>query len=311
MRALFFGTPDIAVSSLEALASIADVACVICQPDRPAGRGMNLRAPAVKTAAVKLGLPIAQPTKIRNAAFADWVNEQRVDVALVIAYGRILPQAVLDSPRRGCMNLHASLLPKYRGAAPVNWAIARGETSSGVCLMQMDASMDTGAILSSKTVPIGADDTAGYLAERLATVAAEIVLDDLRAAVDGELHAVPQDEAFATYAPKLSKEDGRIDWRRSASEVHAHVRGMTPWPGALTENGAKPLKVLSTRIHSCRAMCRPGEVIVADSSCVLVGCGDGVVELVELQAPGKKAMLAGNMVVGRTIRIGDILGYCV
>jgi methionyl-tRNA formyltransferase len=308
MRALFFGTPEIAVPALEALHDIADVVGVVCQPDRPAGRGMTLRPPAVKLAADRLGLPVHQPAKIKRPPLADWVAEQNVDVALVMAYGRILPQAVLDAPRRGCMNLHASLLPKLRGAAPINWAIARGEQQTGICLMQMDAGMDTGAVLSSHAIPIGPDETAGELADRLAQLAARVVRDDLLRAVEGKLLPQPQAEAEATYAPVMTKDDGRIDWSGPAERVHAHVRGMTPWPGAFTALGDKALKVLRTRMHAGEAVGPAGTVVIADSTCVLVACGSGLLELVSLQLPGKKAMPAGAMVVGRTLRAGDVLG---
>ena len=308
VRAMFFGTPNIAVPSLEALNTIAEVVSVVCQPDKPAGRGMLMRPPEVKLAAESLGLTVVQPAKVRGSAFADWVRQQNADVALVMAYGRILPQAVLDAPRRGCINIHASLLPKYRGAAPINWAIARGETETGVCLMQMDAHMDSGAVLSSRTIQIGADENAGQLAQRLAEAAAAVVRDDLMRAIDGELSAVPQEEAQATYAPLITKNDGRIDWSGSAKHVHAHVRGMTPWPGAFTELAGRPLKVLGTRMHAGSATRDPGVVVVADPTCVLVACGEGLLELVQLQLPGKKSMPAGAMVVGRTIRSGDNLG---
>ncbi len=308
MRALFFGTPEIAVPALEALHEIADVVGVVCQPDRPAGRGMSLRPPAVKVAAERLGLPVHQPAKIKRPPLADWIIERNVDVALVMAYGRILPQAVLDAPRRGCMNLHASLLPKLRGAAPINWAIARGETETGICLMQMDAGMDTGAVLSSHSIPIGPDETAGELANRLAVLAATVVREDLLRAVEGKLIPQPQSDAEATHAPVMTKEDGRIAWDRPSEAVHAHVRGMTPWPGAFTSVGDKPLKVLRTRLHAGDASNPAGTVVIADPTCVLVACGAGLIELVSLQLPGKKAMSAGAMAVGRTLRAGDVLG---
>jgi len=308
MRALFFGTPEIAVPALEALHEVAEVVGVVCQPDRPAGRGMTLRPPPVKAAAERLGLPVHQPKKIKRPPLADWVAERDVDVALVMAYGRILPQAVLDAPRRGCMNLHASLLPRYRGAAPINWAIARGESETGICLMQMDAGMDTGAVLSVHRIPIGSEETAGELADRLAELAATAVRQDLTRAVDGQLSPQSQDEDSATYAPMLEKKDGRIDWSLPVEKVHAHVRGMTPWPGAFTQMRGTTLKVHRCRIHGGEADAEPGTIVLADRTCVLVACGQGLLELVSLQVPGKKAMPAGNMVLGRTVRQGDRLG---
>jgi len=212
VRAVFFGTPDIAVPALRALNEISSIVAVVCQPDRPAGRGLELRAPPVKRAALELGLQVHQPAKVKTPEFAAWLRELEADVALVLAYGRILPQGVLDAPRRGCMNLHASILPKYRGAAPINWAIVRGETETGVCLMQMDAGMDTGPVLSCHRIPIGAEETAGELADRIGLLAAEVVRADMAGAVDELLTPEPQDPSRATTAPMLSKDHGLVPW---------------------------------------------------------------------------------------------------
>ena len=248
MRALFFGTPAIAVPALDALASVADIAGVVCQPDRPAGRGLALQPPPVKLRALEMGLSVVQPQKVRTPEFAAWVRETAADVALVVAYGRILPLAVLEAPRRGCLNLHASILPRYRGAAPITWAIVRGETETGISLMQMDEGMDTGPVLSIHRLPIGPETTAGELTLALGALAADVVRADLARALNGELPAVPQDHAAATMAPILDKENGRIDWRQPAQAVHDHVRGMSPWPGAFTTAGGKVLKVLESRV---------------------------------------------------------------
>jgi len=307
MRALFFGTPEIAVPALEALHEMAQVVAVVCQPDRPAGRGMTMQAPAVKIAAQRLGLPVHQPSKIKRPPLAEWVEQQRVDVALVMAYGRILPQEVLDAPVRGCMNLHASLLPKYRGAAPIQWAIVRQETETGICLMQMDAGMDTGDILSSHRLPIGPEETAEELAERLAQLAARVVREDLEKSVSGQLIPQPQKEAQATYAPIIRKEDGKIDWSHSARAIHAHIRGMTPWPGAFTELGGQWLKVHRARHHDGQAG-PSGTVVIADSKHVPGACEAGLLELLQVQLPGKKAMPATALVAGRKLRAGDKLG---
>ncbi|HHH29016.1 MAG TPA: methionyl-tRNA formyltransferase [Polyangiaceae bacterium] len=312
MRAIFFGTPAIAVPSLRALADVAEVTAVVCQPDRPAGRGMKLRPPPVKEAALELGLPVHQPTKVRNQAFADWVTAQQTDVALVIAYGRILSQRVLDGPRRGCMNLHASILPRYRGAAPINWAIVHGETETGIALMQMDAGMDTGPVFTTRTLPIGPDETAGELAERLGQLAAVVVREDLPAAVNGTLRATPQDHDAATMAPMMSKEDGRIDWSQPAKRVHDHARGMTPWPGAHTTLDGKRFKVLATRRLDTTSEATPGTVVDIATSGeqphAVVSCGEGCVALLRGQLAGKKALDAGQLAAGRTIAVGTVLG---
>lgn len=309
MRALFFGTPEIAVPSLEALHEVAEVVGVITQPDRPAGRGLELRPPPVKQRALELGLEVHQPTKVRTREFADWVASTRARVALVMAYGRILPQAVLEAPERGCMNLHASILPKYRGASPITWAVVHGESETGISLMQMDAGMDTGPVFSVHRIPIGPDEDAGELADRLAKLAADVVRADLRRAVDGELTASAQDATLATHAPILSKEHGRIDWTKAAGSVHDHVRGMHPWPGAFSRIRGKTLKILKTRVRPGEqqgAEC--GKVLVADAGGLVVACGQGTVELVRVQLEGRKALDSREFVAGRGLAAGEILG---
>jgi methionyl-tRNA formyltransferase len=309
MRALFFGTPAIAVPSLDALAKIAEVVGVVCQPDKPAGRGLELRPPPVKVRATELGFEVIQPLKVRTPEFATWVAERQADVALVIAYGRILPKAVLEAPRRGCMNLHASLLPKYRGAAPINWAIVGGERETGVCLMQMDEGMDTGPVYSASAIPIGENETADELGTRIATLAAEVVARDLARAVAGELGAAPQDPAAATMAPILTKEDGRIDWSKPARQVHDHARGMTPWPGASTTANDKTLKVLSTRVAAEAGEVGPiGTIVAANKDGIVVACGVGSVRILSAQLEGRKPLGAGELVSGRAVSPGMRLG---
>jgi methionyl-tRNA formyltransferase len=308
MRALFFGTPEIAVPSLRALAAIADVVGVVCQPDRPAGRGLELHPPAVKVAAHELGIPVTQPTKVRTPDFLAWITEQNADVAVVLAYGRILPPAVLAAPKHGCLNLHASILPRYRGAAPINWAIVRGEKETGISLMQMDEGMDTGPVFTVRKIAIGENETAGELAVRLAELGAEVVREDVPRALRGELPLLPQDHAAATAAPPLEKQQGRIDWARPAHEIHDHVRGMTPWPAALTVSGGKLLKVLATRRSNLSSKDAPGTIVVADTSGVLVACGEGVIEITRAQVEGRKALDARDLVAGRTLVRGARLG---
>lgn len=308
MRAIFFGTPEIAVPALVALSEIATVTAVVCQPDKPAGRGLELKPPAVKQKAIELGLVVEQPTKIRTPEFAAWVAAQNADVALVIAYGRILPKAVLEAPRRGCMNLHASLLPKYRGAAPITWAVVDGETKTGVSLMQMDEGMDTGPVFSMREVAIGPDETAGELAGALADCAAKVVRDDLCRAVSGDLVAVPQDHERATHARMLTKEDGRIRWELAATRVHDHVRGMSPWPGAFTTLAGKTLKILETRVAEGEAGAPPGTVVEARKDSVVIACGEGRVSIRRAQLEGKKALGALELTSGRTLAQGIALG---
>ncbi|NOU32846.1 MAG: methionyl-tRNA formyltransferase [Polyangiaceae bacterium] len=310
MRALFFGTPDFAVPCLDALADLPglEVVGVVCQPDRPKGRGMTASAPPVKARAEARGIPVTQPTKLRTGEFAAWVLAQNVDVALVVAYGRILPVEVLSAPRLGCINVHASILPKYRGAAPITWAIVRGEKESGVTLMQMDVGMDTGPMLEIFRTPIGPDETAGELSPRLSALGAEAVRTGIPKVLAGAYAPMQQDEAQATTAPMLKKEDGRVDFHKPAQAVHDHVRGMNPWPGGSTTREGKLLKVLRTQIFDAAVSDAPGRVVLCDKSRVVVACGEGAVELREVQLEGKKPMRGADWFLGRGVREGDVLG---
>lgn len=313
-RAVFMGTPQFAVPCLDALVDIADVIAVVCQPDRPAGRGLELTPPPVKARALELGLTVEQPTKLKTGAFAQWLRDQQVDVALVVAYGRILPKDVLAAPRLGCVNVHASLLPKYRGAAPITWAVVDGEAESGVSLMKMDEGMDTGDVLERFATPLGPDETAGELSERLSALGALAVRRGLPKYVAGGYVPEPQDHARATAARMLKKEDGRIDFTKSARAVHDHVRGMTPWPGASTTLNGKVVKVHVTRVCDVpgpkdgATPNAPGTVVFADKTKVLVACGDRGVELARIQLEGKKPVSGGEWFVGRGVRDGDRLG---
>lgn len=309
-RAVFMGTPQFAVPCLDALVEIAEVAAVVCQPDKPQGRGLELAAPPVKVRALELGLTVVQPTKLKTGEFAQWLRDQKVDVALVVAYGRILPKDVLEAPRLGCVNVHASLLPKLRGAAPITWAIVRGEPETGVTLMQMDEGMDTGNMLEQFPIPISDDETAGELNERLSATGALAVRKGLPKYVSGGYTPAVQDHAKATMAPMLKKEDGRIDFTKPARAVHDHVRGMTPWPGASTTSRGKTLKVHTTHVTDVPggAKAEPGTVVFADKTRVVVACGERGVELTRVQLEGKKAISAGDWFVGRGVVEGDKLG---
>lgn len=308
-RAVFFGTPQFAVPCLDALVEIADVTAVVCQPDKPKGRGLDLAAPPVKERAIALAIPVVQPTKLKTGDFAKWLREENADVAVVVAYGRILPKDVLDAPRLGCVNVHASLLPKYRGAAPITWAVVNGEAESGITLMNMDEGMDTGAMLEQFTVPIEPDETAGELSEKLSALGALAVRKGLPKYVAGGYTAVAQDHAKATLAPILKKEDGRIDFAKPARAVHDHVRGMTPWPGAFTTSRGKTLKVHATRVTDVQAGTHvPGTVVFADKTRIVVACGERGVELLRVQLEGKKPISATDWFAGRGVAEGDRLG---
>jgi methionyl-tRNA formyltransferase len=311
VRSLFFGTPELSVPSLEALASISTVVGVVCQPDKPVGRGMKLAAPPVKERALAMGLPVVQPLKLRTGEFAQWARDQNADVAVVIAYGRILPQDVLDAPRLGCVNLHASILPKYRGAAPITWAVVHGETTTGITLMKMDAGMDTGDMLEIHEIPIGPDETAGELGARISKLGGDVVREDLPRYVRGELVPKKQNDADATTAPLLEKEMGRVDWSLPAQKVHDHVRGMNPWPMAFTKLREKRVIVHRTKVVAgaiAAPPSKPGTVVLADKSRVVVACGEGHVGLERAQLEGRKAVTGAELFLGRGIAEGDVLG---
>ncbi|MEC7522566.1 MAG: methionyl-tRNA formyltransferase [Myxococcota bacterium] len=307
MRAIFFGTPQLAVPSLEAVHGVADVVQVVCQPDRPAGRGMKLRPPPVKERALELGLDVVQPRKVRTPDFAASLRALEADVAVVIAYGRILPKAVLDAPRRGCVNVHASILPKLRGAGPIHWAIVNGEPETGVCLMQMDEGMDTGPVITCERTPIGPDETTAELGARLADMGAGLLRAHLGAWVEGALEVTPQDHDAATLAPLLKKDDGRVDWALPAQRVHDLVRGMFPWPGAFTTLGGEVLKLHATRVHAPHGQLgAPGEILPVGD--LVVACGEGAVAIERLQLQGKKKLAAKDFLVGRPLSAGERLG---
>jgi len=313
VRAIFFGTPAFAVPSLDALTASADVVGVVCQPDRPVGRGLTLTPPPVKARAQELGLPVLQPTKLRTGEFAAWVRAQGADLALVVAYGRILPKDVLSSTRLGFVNVHASLLPRYRGAAPITWAVVNGDAETGITLMLLDEGMDTGDMLSTSRTPIGPDETAGELSDRLALLGAEIVRAQLSPFVRGELPRVPQRSDQATLAPMLEKKDGRVDWSAAGLAVHNRIRGMSPWPGAFTQLETKTVKLLESRFVGLTRSepVTPGTVLVADKSRVLVASGPeghDAVELVRVQLEGRKPVTASDWVKGRGVHEGDVLG---
>jgi methionyl-tRNA formyltransferase len=308
LNLVFCGTPRFAVPTLDELvASGFAVRLVVTQPDRPRGRGLELTPSPVKARAVELGLPITQPERIKNNAdFQSHLAEINPDAIIVVGYGRLIPQWMLDLPRYGNINLHASLLPKYRGAAPIQWAIARGESVTGVTTMRIDSGLDTGDILLQQEVPIAAEDTAETLVPRLAAVGAELVVETLRGLQAGEVRPRPQDNSKATLAPILKKEDGRIDFHRTAEEICNCLRGFRPWPGAFTTFRGKTLQVWAAK--PAQSQVAPGELAVhADH--LFAGTGGGsTLELLELQPEGKKRMPARDFVHGYHPTNGEKLG---
>lgn len=305
-RAVFFGTPAFAVPCLEALHEIAEVSLVVCQPDRPRGRGMKLAMPPVKERALALGLEVTQPTKIRRGGFADTLREHRPEVAVVVAYGRILPAKILAIPDHGCVNVHASLLPRWRGAAPIQWSITAGDKETGVTLMQMDEGMDTGPMLATRSTPIGADERAGELGLRLSALGAELLREELLPFLAGERPPRAQDSSLATMAPLLSKEEAFLDLSQTAQQVHDRARGMHPWPGAVLRLGDKRLKLHRTQVAATEGReGAPGEVLLADQGRIEVACGEGKLVLLELQLEGKRRMEAAQFLAGRALSAGD------
>jgi methionyl-tRNA formyltransferase len=313
LRVVFMGSPEFAVPTLRALLQAADVVAVVTQPDKPAGRGQKLQASPVKQVAEAAGIPVLEPRSARTPEFLEQLRGFAPDVAVVVAYGKILPQAVLDVPRLGCLNVHASLLPKYRGAAPIQWALIRGETETGVTIMKLDAGMDTGPMLLWGKVRIHDEDTAGTLARRLSGLGAELMVVALERLRAGALPEMPQDHALATMAPLLQKAAGRVDWTRPAAEVRGLVRGVDPWPGAYTELDGQVLKLWGARVAEGggapgQVLGAPGEVLGVDAEGVIVACGEGAVAIAELQLPGKKRLAARAFAAGHPLPAGARLG---
>ncbi len=305
-RAAFMGTPAFAVPCLEALLDVADVRLVVTQPDKPQGRGLLLAPPPVKVLAASRGLRVFQPPRVRDGALRVELAALELDFALVVAYGRILPEDVLSAPRLGCVNVHGSLLPRFRGAAPIQWAVVAGDRETGVCLMQMDAGMDTGPELSRRVVAIGENETAGELAERLAELSATLIREEVPRFARGELSPRAQPSEGATHARMLVKSDGALDFSQGAQAVHDRVRGLSPWPGAFTALGACRIKVHATRVVAREGVCGPaGTVLAADEAGIVVSCGQGSLCIQSLQAEGKKQMGAGLFLAGRPVHPGD------
>jgi len=306
----FCGTPRFAVPTLEKLVEAGhSVPLVVTQPDRPRGRGMELAISAVKEAAIRLGLPITQPDKVKNNDdFRDQLAALHPDAIIVVGYGRIIPPWMLDLPRLGNLNLHASLLPKYRGAAPIQWAIAQGESVTGVTTMQIDVGLDTGDILMQRELPIASDDTAETLAPKLATLGANLMVETLQGLESGQTRPIPQDHSKATLAPILTKEDGRIDFQRTAIEIYNRLRGFQPWPGAHTLFRGRHFQV-HRALPTERAVELETGQISSESTRLLAGCGKKtVLELMELQPEGKRRMSARDFINGYHPQPGEKLG---
>lgn len=307
MKVIFAGTPDFAAAALKAIAAAGfEIPLVLTQPDRPKGRGMQLQASPVKQAALDLGLRVAQPEKLRNNAEAlQMLRDVDADVMVVAAYGLILPQDVLDTPKHGCLNIHASLLPRWRGAAPIQRAIEAGDAETGVCIMQMDVGLDTGAVVSEHRYAIRDTDTANEVHDALMDLGATAIVCDLQQLqAKSSLHATPQPETGVTYAQKLSKEEAKINWNEAAEVVARKIRAFNPVPTVWTEWQGKPMKIWAA--HAVAQNGSAGTVLAVDANGIVVACGSGAICITELQAAGSKRMTAAAFLAGRELAIGAL-----
>ncbi len=316
MRIVFMGTAELSCASLEKLARDKQfsVAAVVTQPDKPKGRDLRLQPSPVKLLALKLNLLVLQPARARDEQFIAGLRELKPDLIVVVAYGHILPPAILELPKFGCLNVHTSLLPKYRGAGPIQWAIANGETETGVTVMKMDAGMDTGPILSQRRTPIWPADNSATLHDRLAELGAELLAETIPGYVAGEIQPQPQPAEGASHAPKIKKEDGRIDWTLPAKTIWNRLRAFTPWPGAFTSYKS-PLSIQHStpnlhllKIWKAEVVERSGkagEILSADKNGIIVGCAQDALRILELQPEGGRRMSAAEFLAGHAMRPGQ------
>jgi methionyl-tRNA formyltransferase len=310
-RILFLGSGAFAIPTFEALSDAGhELVALVTQPEREKGRGRALTPPPLKPVAQARGVPILQPPRIREPSTQQSLRSLRPDLAVVVAYGQILPRAVLDIPPRGTINVHASLLPRYRGAAPIQWAIARGETTTGVTTMLLDEGLDTGPILLQREAAIGPEETARELAPRLATLGAALLLETLQRLEGGELTPVPQDASRATLAPALRKQDGRVDWSRPAAEIACRIRGFDPWPSMTTSLAGRAVKLLRARtLEQAAPGGEPGEVLELEAEGIVVACGaSSALRLLEVQPESRRSMPAYAFAAGARLRPGARFG---
>ena len=308
MRIIFLGTPAFAIPTLEAIVKAGhEVQLAVTQPDRPKGRGQELSSPPVKQAAIRLRIQVYQPERIRTPEAQVRMAQLKPEIMVVVGYGQIIPQAVIDIPAHGIVNVHASLLPRYRGAAPIQWALINGESQTGVTTMQINAGLDTGDILLSAETKIAPDETAIDLGERLSVMGAALLVETLQGLERNAIVPRKQDDALATYAPVLNKDHGRIDWAIPAPAIHNRVRGLVPWPGAYTRFRRQTLRVWRARVAQERTQIAPGCLL--PGARLSVACGDGtVLELLEVQLEGRKRISGPEFGRGQRLTGGDILG---
>ncbi len=305
MRIVFMGSPEFAAKSLVEVQKHHEVALVVSQPSRPKGRGKKLQMPAVAIAATELGLPLVQPKKVRDGSFAKLCVEQNADVGVVVAYGRILPLGVLEAFPHGCLNVHASLLPKYRGAAPIQRAVMNGDDVTGVSIMRLEEGLDTGPVMLQKTCGISPIDTSSTMFNKLAEIGADALVESLRKLEEGTAEFIAQDHDQATLASMLEKSEGQVDWNLPATEVSARMRGVDPWPGAQANLAGSAHKLFAPLVVESSGS--PGTIMQADER-LIVACGSDAIEIREIQAPGRKRVAASDYLRGAKISVGDRFG---
>lgn len=304
LRIIFIGTAELSCASLEKLAADKkfSIAAVVTQPDKPKGRDLKLQFSPVKILAQKLNLPVLQPAKARDEKFISELRELKPDLIVVVAYGQILPQAILDLPKFGCVNVHTSLLPKYRGASPIQSAILNGETETGVTIMKMDAGLDTGEMISQRKIPILPEDNSQTLHDKLAQLGAELLVETIPNYAAGKIQLQPQNHSAATYAAKIKKEDGKIDWNEPAEKILNRLRAFTPWPGIFTFWNGQLLKI--RRAETIQQNGEAGKFLSADKNGIVVACGKNALRILELQPEGKRRMSAQEFLAGHSLEIG-------
>lgn len=310
MKLVYMGTPDFAVPALVSLVEAGhEVAAVVTQPDKPKGRGKAVQMTPVKEKALSYGIPVYQPIRVKkDEEFFNILKEIQPDAIVVAAFGQILPKEILDLPRYGCVNIHASLLPKYRGAAPIQWAVIDGEKESGITTMMMDVGLDTGDMLDQLIIPLAEDETGGSLFDKLSEAGGSLILETLKKLENGTAVRTPQPETGATYAGMLDKSLGNIDWTRSATELERLIRGLNPWPSAYTHYGSKIMKLWAAGVLPENFEGKPGEIVKVLKDCFLVKTGEGTLAVKELQLEGKKRMDAGAFLRGFSLKEGERLG---
>lgn len=309
MKIIFMGTPDFSVGTLEALVEAGqEVVLAVTQPDKPKGRGKEMQFTPVKECALKYNIPVYQPRRVREAECIEELRKYEADIMVVVAFGQILPKEILEMTPYGCVNVHASLLPKYRGAAPIQWSIIDGEEVTGVTTMQMNEGLDTGDMLLKVEIPIEEKETGGSLHDKLAAAGAKLCVKTLEGLKEGTITPIPQGETTTSYAKMLDKQLGNIDWNKSATEIERLIRGLNPWPSAYTNWYDKVMKIWDAEVVSGASESNPGTIVNVEKEAFYVQTGDGLLKVCELQIPGKKRMDAGAFLRGYQVKEGEMLG---